>query len=390
MNRRILMVTTISGTIEDFLLPFVRHFRSLGWQVDGMAMDISQDNICVSEMNHVWDVKFSRNPLDPKNLFVAVPRIKEIAIQGNYDLIHVHTPVAAFVTRYAIEQLKIKQKPQVIYTAHGFHFHQRGNPITNAIFLTLEKLAGKWTDYLITINREDEAAARKNRILSPERIFYTPGIGLDLNEYDRDRVSETEIINIRQELGLSAADLLLLCIAEFTANKRHQDQLLALQKLNRPNVHLALAGDGTELPKVEQLATELGLQQQVHFLGFRRDIPALICASEVTLLTSGREGLPRSIMEAFCAATPVIGTKIRGIQDLLEDDCGLLVEVGDIDALAQAMATMLDDTEARQRMGQNCLDKISNYDVREIIKLYEDIYDRALKNSKSKPPRTLN
>ena len=380
MNHKILMVTTIPGTIYDFLLPFVRYFRSLGWQVDGMATDISQDQICVAEMDAVWDVAWSRNPLEPRNFLRAVPRIKEIVAQGNYDLVHVHTPVAAFVTRYAIAQLKIKRKPQVIYTAHGFHFHQRGNPITNAIFLTLEKLAGNWTDYLITINREDEAAAKQNHLLPLNRIFYTAGIGLELNEYSCDRISSAEINSIEQELGLNAADSLLLCIAEFTPNKRQRDQILALQKLNRPDIHLAFAGDGTEQAAVEKLVTELGLQQQVHFLGFRHDIPALICTSKCILLTSAREGLPRSIMEAFCAATPVIGTQIRGIEDLLADDCGILVEVGDLDALAKAIATMVDDSSARKRMGQNCFAKMSNYDVKEIIKRYEAIYAEALAN----------
>jgi glycosyltransferase involved in cell wall biosynthesis len=380
MTRKILIATTIPETISDFLLPFVRYFRNLGWQVDGMALNITRNSVCVAEFNDVWDVQWSRNPLDLSNLIVAVPRIQEIIVQGNYDLVHVHTPVAAFVTRYAINKLKIKRKPGVIYTVHGFHFHQQGNFLSNFLFLTLEKLAGSWTDYLITINREDEAAAKKYRLLPVDRIFYTPGIGLDLNEYDFNQVSESEIKAIRQELGLKPEDLLLLSIAEFTPNKRHQDQLIALQKLNRPGVHLAFAGDGQTRLEIEKLVAKLGLQQQVHFLGFRDDIPALICASVAMLLTSQREGLPRSIMEAFCAATPVIGTKIRGIQDLLGDDCGLLVELGDIDALAQAMAEMIDYPQQTAQMGQNGRQKIDNYSVDKIIQLYTNIYNQALVN----------
>lgn len=374
---RLLIVTTISGAIEDFILPFVRHFRSLGWQVDGVAVDITCNQACVAEFDRVWDVPWSRNPLDPRNLVNAVPQIQQI-VAGGYDLVHVHTPVAAFVTRYAISQLKIKQKPKVIYTAHGFHFHQQGNPVTNFVFLNLERLAGNWTDYLITINREDEAAAKKHRLLAESRIFYTPGIGLELDKYDRHQVSEAEIESIRQELKLQPEDILWLTVAEFTPNKRHRDQLVALQKLNRPNVHLALAGDGQTLPEVKQLATELGLEQQVHFLGFRYDIPVLICASYGMLLTSQREGLPRSIMEAFCGGTPVIGTKIRGIQDLLADDCGLLIDVGDTDALAQAIAQMIDHPQLAAQMGANGRQKMATYDVKVIIEHYSDIYDQAL------------
>ncbi|BAZ45462.1 putative group 1 glycosyl transferase [Chondrocystis sp. NIES-4102] len=380
MIRKILIATTIPGTIEDFLLPFVRYFRNLGWQVDGMALDITQDAVCVAEFDHVWDVEWSRNPLDPNNLVVAVPVIQKIVTQGNYDLVHVHTPVAAFVTRYAINKLKNQPKPQVIYTAHGFHFHKQGNFITNLIFLTLEKLAGGWTDYLITINREDEIAAKKYRLLPGDRIFYTPGIGLDIQEYDLNQVSESEVMAVRQELGLTPEDKLLLCIAEFTPNKRHRDQLIALKKLQRPDVHLAFAGDGQIRSQIEQLTLKLGLEKQVHFLGFRPDIPVLICASLATLLTSQREGLPRSIMEAFCAATPVIGTKIRGIQDLVADDCGLLVEVGDTDGLAQAIKQVLDNPQKTAQMGENGRQKIKSYSVDRIIELYTNIYNQALVN----------
>ena len=96
------------------------------------------------------------------------------------------------------------------------------------------------------------------------------------------------------------------------------------------------------------------------------------------LLTSQREGLPRSIMEAFCAATPVIGTKVRGIQDLLSDDCGLLVDVGDVAGLSQAMAQMVDEPDRAAQMGINGRQKIATYDVKYIIEEYTKIYDRAL------------
>ena len=378
MSCKIAIVSTIAGAIEDFILPFAYHYRQLGWQVDGIAVDITSNQACVAAFDRTWDVPWSRNPLDPRNLINAVPKIQAIIMQGDYDLVHVHTPVAAFVTRYAVARLKMKQKPRVVYTAHGFHFHSLGNPITNQIFLNLERLAGRWTDYLITINREDEAAARKHRLLPDARIFYTPGIGLELDKYDLARVSEVEKTAIRQELKLKDSDVLLLTVAEFTPNKRHRDQLLALKQLDRTEVHLAFAGDGAARPAAEQLAQDLDLCDRVHFLGFRYDIPALICTSRALLLTSQREGLPRSIMEAFCGATPVIGTRVRGIQDLLADDCGLLVEVGDIAALSRAMKQMVDDPNGAARMGANGRRKIATYDVKNVIEQYTQIYNLAL------------
>ena len=380
MNRKLLIITTISRTIGDFTIPYIRYFKSLGWQVDGMAADICNDELCIQELDNVWDIQWSRNALDPRNFLRGVMRVREVAALEDYDLVHVHTPIAAFVTRYALKNF-IKTK--VIYTAHGFHFYRGGNPIKNSIFLRLEKLAGAWTDYLVTINREDADAAIKHNFLPQERIVYTPGIGLDLEEYDPGTVSQSKIKAIHQELGLHQENILLLSIAEFTPRKRQQDQLLALKKLNRPEIHLAFAGCGVTQTKIEQLAQKLDLLQQVHFLGYRQDIPALIAASQAVILTSQQEGLPRCIMEAFCAAKPVIGTKIRGTQDLLADKCGILIDVGDINALANAITTIVDDPEQAEQFANNGRAKVATYDVREILKTYADIFDRAYRSARS-------
>ena len=375
MTHKLLIVTTVPITIRGFLLPFIHHFKSLGWQVDGMAQEISQESECVAACDRVWDIQWSRNVLDPRNLLSGVKRVKEVVAQGDYDLVHVHTPIAAFVTRYALKGL---DKPKVVYTAHGFHFYHGGNALKNAIFFNLEKLAGNWTDYLVTINHEDETAAKKHNFLPAERIYYTRGIGVDTDCYAGDRVSEEDVVQVRQELNLDLSDILLLCIAEFTPRKRHQDVLNALAKLNNPQVHIALAGKGPLEEEIKQLAKKLNIDKQVHFLGFRRDIPTLIQAASAVLLVSQQEGLPRSIMEAMCLNTPVIGSNIRGTQDLLEDGCGLLVELGDTDGLARAMAQIVNDPKTAQKIAQKAKDKIVDYDIEQIIEEYTKIFDLAL------------
>ena len=384
--KSILMVATVPTTLSGFLLPFVRHFRALGWRVEGLALDISQNETCVTEFDRVWDVSWYRNPLDPKNLLIAAPRVREIVAQGNYDLVHVHTPVAAFVTRFALRNYPSAKKPQIFYTAHGFHFHSGGSPVSNFVFRTIEKIAGAWTDHLITINRDDEAAARKYGLMPPDRIYYTPGIGLDTSYYSPDNVTSEQIAQVRQELGLDEQDALVLCVAEFTPNKRHCDQLEAISQINQPQVlsqikrtkiHLAFAGDGATRPQLEAQAKELGIAEQVHFLGFRSDVPALIRASDALLLTSQREGLPRSIMEGLCLGTPVIGTKIRGIKDLLADDCGYLVEVGDPSGLALAIADVFKNPIAAEEMAARAQQKMIAYDVSNIIQMYEEFYNLA-------------
>jgi glycosyltransferase involved in cell wall biosynthesis len=371
---KLLMVTTVPVVLTNFLLPFAAHFRDCGWQVDAMSSGFASDDRCDQYFDHLWEVQWSRNPLDPRNLVGTPAKIREIVDRERYDIIHVHTPVAAFVTRYALKDLRKQLGASVIYTAHGFHFLPGGNPIKNAAFLALEKLAGNWTDYLVTINHEDEAAVKQHKIVSPASSRYMPGIGIDLNYYNRELVANSDVQKIRAELGIGDQTPLLLSVAEFTPRKRHQDTIAAIAKLDRPDVHLAIAGSGPLLEQMRQLAINLGVAAQVHFLGRRNDIPTLMEAAIANILVSDQEGLPRSVMESLALELPTIGTKIRGTQDLLAGGYGLLVEVGDVIGLTEAITWILDRSEDAHQMAKRGREHLSSYDLNCIVKLHEQLY----------------
>ena len=347
-----------------------------------MACGVGADPECVQGFDRVWDVEWSRNPLDPRNLLSAPQVIRDLVTREKYDIVHVHTPVAAFVTRYALKDIRKQLGTSVIYTAHGFHFYRGGNLLKNSAFINLEKLAGKWTDYLVTINHEDKDASIAYNLVAADRSRYMPGIGVDLKYYNRHGVSESAILQVRQELGIDEDTHLLLSVAEFTARKHHVDAIAAFAKLDRANVHLAFAGNGPLVDKMKQLAAALGVGERVHFLGIRRDIPILMRAATANILVSAQEGLPRCILESLALETPTIGTKIRGTEDLLTGGCGRLVSVGDPDALAAEMAWVLDRPQEAANMSRLGSARISTYDLEAIVKLHEELYAEAMGESR--------
>jgi glycosyltransferase involved in cell wall biosynthesis len=376
--KNLLIVTTVPDTLSAFLIPFAHHFRAQGWRVDAMAQGVSQNSECAAAFEQLWDIEWSRNPLNPLNLTVAPRIIQKVIQQQKYDLVHVHTPVAAFVTRYALKDWQKRNKLKIIYTAHGFHFYNGGQLLKNALFLTLEKLAGCWTDYLVVINREDEQTAKRHGLIPHGYIKYMPGIGVDLQYYNSHAVTDAELAQLRQELNLTPDTPLFLSIAEFIPRKHPEDVLKAFAHLARPQACLAFAGDGPLLNQMQQLAKQLGIQNQVRFLGMRQDIPVLIRAATATILASDREGLPRCVMESMCMETPVIGTDIRGTRDLLAAGSGLLVPVGDIAALAQAMAWILDHPQKAQMIAKQARERIAKYDLSYILQQYESLYTEAI------------
>ncbi len=343
-----------------------------------MANGITSDKEVHDAFDEVWDVDWSRNPLNPANFLRAPTVLREAMKSRRYDIVHVHTPVAGLVCRYA---LRSEKKAIRIYTAHGFHFHEHGARWKNQLFLSLERLAGRWTDCLVLINKEDEAAARKRRIVSDDRIVYMPGIGIKRSDYRPGIAAEKATAQLRSQLNISQACPLVLMIAEFIARKRHVDAIRAFSQIKRQEAHLLLAGDGDLREEIQQLARQHNLASRVHFLGFRRDIPALLSAATVNILPSEQEGLPKSIMEAMCMRVPVVGADIRGTRDLLGEGAGILVPLGDSKRLAESMDWVLDHPAEAAEMTKAAASRMERYDCEHIASLHENLYARLMRQN---------
>lgn len=377
--RKLLIAATIPETIEAFLLPYVRYLRAAGWQVDAMARGIEDSEACRQAFDNVVDASWSREPLDFRN-FVRTPGlIRELVNREGYSVVHVHTPVASFVARFALR--KRKAGVNVVYTAHGFHFYSGGSRVRNLVFSSLERLAARWTDELIVINREDFNAATRLRLARPERLHLLPGIGVDLAQFSRIEAHEVAAARLRAELSLPDSARLVMVIAEFIERKRHEDAINALAHLGDPAVHLLLAGSGTRVSEMKSLTRSLGLCRQVHFLGFRKDVPALLAASDLLLLPSLQEGLPRSVLEAMSIGVPVIATGIRGVTDLLEDGAGVLVPVRSPVAIAEAVDYLLRDAQARCRISKVAAGRVRQYGLADLLDWHGQFYERLLAGS---------
>jgi glycosyltransferase involved in cell wall biosynthesis len=387
---RLLIATTVATTLRAFLLPYARHFTALGWRVDALARAASDCADCRAAFGRTWDVEWSRNPLDLAGMAAAARRVRAIVMEEGYDLVHVHTPIAAFVARAALRRLRETRGLKVIYTAHGFHFHHNRGVLGNALFTTLERTAGHWTDELVVINREDLLAARRHGLVPPGQIHFMKGIGVDTERYALARVDPADVAAVRASLGLDAATPLVLVVGELIPRKRHRDVLDALAQLKDRRPHLALAGDGPLLETLRSHAARRGLADRVHFLGFRRDVPVLLRAASVAVLVSAQEGLPRSVLEALCLETPVIGSDVRGNRELLEDGCGWLVPVADVNCLAEALYAALahpDDARVRARRGRARV--LNGYDQASLLAAHEQLYTGALASPSRPAPHIV-
>ncbi len=302
------------------------------------------------------------------------------------DIVHVHTPLAALVTRLAAHRLPAVRRPSIVYTAHGFHFYSGGSPVSNLLFRSAERIAGRWTDRLIVINDEDERAARKFRLVPTRRLVRMRGVGVDTSYYTSLRASPDEESEVLARLGMPPGSRYFVVVAEFTPNKRHADVLRALARMEDAEAHVVFAGDGPLRASMQDLANQLGLRDRVRFMGFVDDVRPLLRHATAAILASGREGLPRSIMESLAVATPVISSAARGVGELLYPDRGIVVPVGDVREFARAMDWLLAHPAEARGMGLEGQRKMrESYELQVVIAEHERLYaDVMIERRKSR------
>jgi Glycosyltransferase len=260
-----------------------------------------------------YQIDFTRSVMNLKQDYIAYRQVKKILIENRYAFIHCHSPIGGVVGRLAGHATKTK----VIYTAHGFHFF-KGAPLKNwLIFYPIEKFCARYTDVLITINKEDYVRAQEK--MRAKKVCHVPGVGIDLSKIQSIVCDRNEV---RKSMGVPEDCILLLSIGELNENKNHQVVLKALAKLNNKNVHYAIAGRGDKKDYLQILAKELGIENQIHLLGFRTDAIQLYKASDLFVFPSFREGLSVSMMEAMASGCPIVCSRIRGNVDLVEDGIG--------------------------------------------------------------------
>lgn len=159
----------------------------------------------------------------------------------------------------------------------------------------------------------------------------------------------------RQSLGIPEEDFLVLMVGVIRSVKRHEIALRAFGRFleRHPSAHLVLAGEGPMQERMEQLATELAIAERVHFLGHREDVPDLLGAADLVLLTSRSEGVPQAVTQALGLGVPVVATAVGGVPELvIHERTGLLVPPEDPQAAAEAMARLADDPALAARLGE--------------------------------------
>lgn len=368
MSNKILFCATMDYHFKAFHLPYLQWFKDQGWEVHVAA----NGHMDLPYVDQRFTIPIQRSPLSSDNL-KAYKALKAIITDHEYRIIHCHTPLGGVLTRLAARKAR-KRGTNVIYTAHGFHFC-KGVPLTNWIlYYPIEKGLARWTDCLITINQEDYAIAVRNHFKA-KRIERVHGVGVDT---DRFRLlSEQERRKLRLKNGYQPEEFLLFYAAELNKNKNHQLLIRVVSLLIQEGVpvKLLLAGEGALQQELEELAQQLNVERHVDFLGFRNDIAVLLPMCDVAVSSSLREGLPVNIMEAMACGLPIVASRNRGHNELVQDEeNGFIVPPEDEMLFAQRLMELYRSEELRYRMGLRSIWEVVPFSLERVGQEMRKIY----------------
>lgn len=378
--KKALLYASVASMIDQFNMENIVLLQKLGYKVSvGCNFDFgnnaSKDRIAEfkSELESI-DVDYY-NILVPRSIFSiakilrAYRQTKEVIENESFSLVHCHSPVGGVLARLAC-RAKRKSGLKLIYTAHGFHFYKGASWKNWFLYYPVESLCSHFTDVLVTINTEDYEFAKKK--IHAKSICYIPGIGINCSKFETTQIDRMEK---RRSLGIPSESIVLLSVGELNGNKNHEVVLRALAAIDNDTVHYVIAGLGVLTEHLRSLAKELGIENRVHLLGFRKDIPELLKMADVFCFPSYREGMPVSALEAMAAGLPLVASSIRGVVDCCKPDLtGYLCDPSSVSDFSEGILSLLCDGAKRREMGKNSAEFVKKFDRANVNVIMNEIY----------------
>lgn len=358
--KKVLFTATVDGHILSFHIPYLKMFKEQGYEVHVATNGTKEIPYC--DVKHT--ISFERSPIKFNNI-KAIQELKKLLDEENFDIIHCHTPMGGVVTRIAAKKTR-KKGTRVIYTAHGFHFY-KGAPLINwCVFYPIEKYLSKYTDCLITINQEDYELAKSK--FRAKQIELVHGVGVDENKFNFE-MTQAEKDKLKISLGLKREDFILIEVGALNKNKNQIMAINVMKELikENSNIHLLMVGTGPLEKFYKDKIIEYKLENNVHILGHRDDVPKLMKISDVLLSLSKREGLPVNVIEAAFSALPIIATDCRGNRDIVKNG-----ENGYIINERSFLSSLKDFINNKQEYKENCKRNVCKFEEKYGIQGIED------------------
>jgi len=352
MTLRVAHITTVDQSLRYLLLNQMRSIAQAGYEVTGISAPGSDVPVIESMGIRHIAVPLTRR-LTPLADLRALVQLYRIFRREQFTIVHTHTPKPGLLGQLAARMAGV---PVVVNTVHGFYFHEHMPRLWREFYITMERIAARCSDLVLSQSREDLDTAIRLGICPRERIQLL-GNGIDIQRFDRNRVDPATLAHLRSTLGLPSGVPVIGFVGRLVVEKGILELARAVQQVQSrfgPVTLLIVGGVDREKAGAlnhEDIQAAAGTATCI-FAGVRQDMPDMYALMDVFALPSYREGFPRAPMEASAMGAPCVVTNVRGCREAVEHERnGLIVPLRDVDALAEALIRLLRDHDRRRAMG---------------------------------------
>ena len=313
--------------------------------------------------------------INPRNDLLALWKLTRLMQTQRYAIAHTHSSKAGVIGRLAA---RLAGVPVIVHTVHGWSFHDHMSPAKRKMYVLLERFAASFTGAMIVVAQPDIEKGLRAGIGRPGQ-YHVIRSAIPLDKFDPATVDRDAV---RRELGLPPNAPVLGNVGRFSPQKNPLDWVRVAGEVGRalPDCHFLLVGDGPLRADAEAALVAEGIAERTVLTGLRRDVPRLLAAMDVFLLTSLWEGLPRVIPQAMSMQVPVVANRADGtVEAIAHGETGFLAAPGDLDALAQYCLTLLREPERRRALGERGRAFATReFDVREMVARIDRLYQELL------------
>ena len=320
------------------------------------------------DLYHVPQLVREISPLRDISAFFTIRRIIR---QVKPDIVHTHTSKAGIIGRFAAWSAGVRH---IVHTPHGHIFYGYFNSFVSSVFIMIERLASRITNKITVLTGKGLSAHVRMGIDSEDK-FTVIHSGVDVSRY-----SNGDGDSIRSETGYTGK-VIVGWAGRLVPIKNCSlfIESASLIKKRNPDTRFIVAGDGEERELIERLAEKLNLSGSLTFLEDCKDMPSVMAAFDVFVLSSHNEGFGRVLVEAMASGAVVVSTHVGGTPDVIEDGVsGMLVPPGNPSAMADAVCKVLDDDELRVRLVKAGKARAGLFDIRSMVDKFEELYAEIL------------
>src|SRR5699024_2714057 len=350
-----------------------------GMEVHCVSTFGSKQNEVKQQGVHYHNINIDRN-INPISNMNSILKMVKLFKQIKPDIVHVHTPIAAVLGRIAA---KLAGVPTIIYTAHGFYFHEGMSLKAYKFYFNIEKFIGKYfNDYIFTQSEEDYHTSVKNNFLKKTKqnnyLHISNGIDID-NQFNFELINKDNLTNLKKELKIEADDIVVTFIGRLVKEKGILDLLDSYNKLSSNNIKYIIIGDlpeGERDNETQEMLKKYKKEKNIIFAGQISNINEYLALSDIYCLPSYREGMPRSIIEAMAMKNAIIATNIRGArEEVIDNENGFLVPLKASMYIANKIEELANDKNKLKKFKEASFMRAkNNYNEADVVKKQLEIF----------------